>query len=391
MREALEGSQAIARVVSLTKPDVVAAYPITPQTHIVENLSKLVAEGNLHTEFVSVESEFSAASVVLGAAAAGARAYTASASQGILLMSEVMFNIAGMRIPLVMTIANRSVGAPINIWNDQSDTMAVRDAGWIQLHCISNQEAVDTTIQAFRIAQETELPVAVNMDGFVLTHTMEVIDMPTQAQVDKFLPPFEFDRKLDPAKPATMGTLVDPNWFPEVRHSHHAAMGKALSKIEEIDKAFAKDFGRASGGLLAVEGDKKAKVAILAMGSVVGTMMAGYEEYKDEVGPARIVKLRAFRPFPAKALRAAVKGVEKLVVIDRAISPGLGGVLGTEVSAVLSTMENAPKVYNYALGLGGRDIQASMYRDLLQTIQNPKAPRFSIFDADLKKLPPEDR
>jgi len=390
MREALEGSQAIARAVSLAKPDVVAAYPITPQTHIVENLSKLVADGNLHTEFVSVESEFSAASVVLGAAAAGARAYTASASQGILLMSEVMFNIAGLRIPLVMTIANRAVGGPLNIWNDQSDTMAVRDSGWIQLHCISNQEAVDTTIQAFRLAQETELPVAVNMDGFVLTHTMEVIDMPDQADVDKFLPPFEFARKLDPANPSTMGTLVDPNWFSEVRHSHHAAMGKALPKIEEIDKLFAKQFGRASGGLLTVEGDKKAKVAILAMGSVVGTMMAGYEDYKDEM-PARIVKLRAFRPFPAKALRDALKGCEKLVVIDRAISPGLGGVLGTEVSAVLSTMDNAPKVYNYALGLGGRDIQASTYKDLLKAIENPKAPRFSIFDVDLKKLPPEDR
>ena len=391
MREALEGSQAIARAVALTKPDVVAAYPITPQTHIVENISKLVAEGDLHTEFVSVESEFSAASVVLGAAAAGARAYTASASQGILLMSEVMFNIAGLRIPLVMTIANRAVGGPLNIWNDQSDTMAVRDAGWIQLHCISNQEAVDTTIQAFRIAQETELPVAVNMDGFVLTHTMEVIDVPDQAQVDKFLPPFEFARKLDPARPSSMGTLVDPNWFPEVRHSHHSAMGKALPKIEEIDKLFAKQFGRASGGLLTVEGDKKAKVAILAMGSVVGTMMAGYDAFKDEVGPARIVKLRAYRPFPAKALRDALKGVEKLVVIDRAISPGLGGVLGTEVSAVLSTMDNAPKVYNYALGLGGRDIQASMYKDLLEAIAKPKAPRFSIFDVDLNKLPPEDR
>ncbi|MCB1329306.1 MAG: hypothetical protein KDK28_07600, partial [Maritimibacter sp.] len=263
--------------------------------------------------------------------------------------------------------------------------------GWIQLHCISNQEAVDTTIQAFRIAQETELPVAVNMDGFVLTHTMEVIDMPSQADVDKFLPPFEFARKLDPARPASMGTLVDPNWFPEVRHSHHAALGKALTKIEEIDKLFAKQFGRASGGLLTVEGDKKSKVAILAMGSVVGTMMAGYEAYKDEAGPARIVKLRSHRPFPAKALRTALKGVEKLVVIDRAITPGLGGVIGTEVSAVLSTMDHAPKVYNYALGLGGRDIQASMYRDLLKAIENPKAPRFAVFDADLEKLPPEDR
>ncbi|SMH33252.1 pyruvate ferredoxin oxidoreductase [Maritimibacter sp. HL-12] len=391
MREALEGSLAIARAVALTKPDVVAAYPITPQTHIVENISKLVADGDMHTEFVSVESEFSAASVVLGAAAAGARAYTASASQGILLMSEVMFNIAGLRVPLVMTIANRAVGGPLSIWNDQSDSMAVRDAGWIQLHCISNQEAVDTTIQAFRIAQETDLPVAVCMDGFVLTHTMEVIDIPSQDEVDAFLPPFEFAGALDTANPRSMGTLVDPNYFPEVRHSHHAAMGKALAKIEEIDEAFAEVIGRASGGLLTVDGPKKAKVGIIAMGSVVGTMMAGREHYGGEVGEARIVKLRSYRPFPAKALRAAVKGLDKVIVIDRAISPGMGGVLGTEVSAVLSTLDKAPKVFNYALGLGGRDIPETMYRDLLTTIEAKDAPRFAVFDADLEKLPPEDR
>lgn len=391
MREALEGSQAIARAVALAKPDVVAAYPITPQTHIVENISKLVADGEMHAEFVSVESEFSAASVVLGAAAAGARAYTASASQGILLMSEVMFNIAGLRVPVVMTIANRAVGGPLSIWNDQSDSMAVRDAGWIQLHCISNQEAVDTTIQAFRISQETELPVAVCMDGFVLTHTMEVIDLPSQDEVDAFLPEYEFARMLDPARPKSMGTLVDPNYFPEVRHSHHAAMGKALAKIEEIDKAYKKVTGRASGGLLTVEGPKKARVGIIGMGSVVGTMMAGRENYKDEVGDARIIKLRSYRPFPAKALRDAVKGLDKVIVIDRAISPGLGGVLGTEVSAVLSTLDKAPKVYNYALGLGGRDIPETMYRDLLTTIEGKKAPRFAVLDADLDKLPPEDR
>ncbi|MEJ2021022.1 MAG: hypothetical protein P8X43_03005 [Maritimibacter sp.] len=257
--------------------------------------------------------------------------------------------------------------------------------------CISNQEAVDTTIQAFRIAEETEIPVAVCMDGFVLTHTMEVIDMPTQEEVDKFLPDFEFSSALDPANPRSMGTLIDPNYFPEVRHSHHAAMHKALEKIEQVDKDFAKAFGRASGGLLTVEGDKKAKVGILASGSVIGTMQAGMADYGDEVGTARIIKLRSYRPFPAKALRNAVKGLDKLIVIDRAISPGLGGVLGTEVSAVLSTLDNAPTVYNYALGLGGRDIPESMYRDLLKTIEKKSAPRFAILDADLDKLPPEDR
>ena len=391
MREALEGSQAIARAVAYCKPDVVAAYPITPQTHIVENLSKLVADGNLHTEFVSVESEFSAASVVLGAAATGARAYTATASQGVLLMSEVLFNIAGLRIPLVMTVANRAVGAPLSIWNDQSDSMAVRDAGWIQLYAADNQEAVDTTIQAFRITELTELPVMVCMDGFVLTHTLEVIDMPEPASVDAFLPPFDFDRALDPAHPTSVGTLVDPGYFAEMRHSHHSAMHKAIKVIQDVDTEFAKAFGRESGGLLTVEGDKDARVGILALGSTIGTLRTGMQHFGEDAGQARLIKLRTFRPFPAAALRKAVKGLDTIIVIDRAISPGLGGIVGTEVAAVLASMPDAPRVLNYALGLGGRDIPETIYKRLMQAAQDPDAPRFSVFDVDLGKLPPEDR
>ncbi len=389
MREALEGSQAIARAVALCDPDVVAAYPITPQTHIVENLSKLVAEGDLHTEFVSVESEFSAASVVLGAAASGARAYTASSSQGVLLMAEVLFNIAGMRIPLTMTVANRAVSAPLNIWNDHADSMAVRDSGWIQLHCENNQEAVDTTIQSFKIAQDTDLPVMVCMDGFVLTHTMEVIDIPTHAQVRKWLPPFVFKRALDPSDPKSLGALVSPDFFPEVRHSHHAAVDKALPVIEKVDASWAKTFKRDCGGLLTVEGPEDAKVGILAMGSTVGTLRTGLEHHD---GPgAKLIKLRAFRPFPADALRAAVAGLDSLIVIDRAISPGLGGILGSEVKSTLYGMPNAPRIHNHAIGLGGRDIPESIVGDLLSSIEDPDAPAFSVFDADLSMLPPEDR
>ena len=391
MLKALEGSQAIARAVALCRPDVVAAYPITPQTHIVENISKLVAEGDMHTEFVSVESEFSAASVVLGAAAAGVRAYTATASQGVLLMAEVLFNIAGMRIPLVMTVANRAVSAPLSIWNDHSDSMAVRDSGWIQLHCADNQEAVDSTIQAFRIAQETELPVMVCMDGFVLTHTLEPIELPAQDAVDSWLPPFEFDRKLDPSDPKSLGTLVAPDHFAEVRHSHHAAMLQALDVIEEIDASWKTLTGRACGGLLSVTGPADARIGILAMGSTVGTLEAGMQNAADDIGPARLIKLRAFRPFPAEALRAACEGLDHLIVIDRAISPGLGGVVGTEVAATLADVPGAPRIHNHALGLGGRDIPETIYADLMAAVADPDAPAFSVFDADLEKLAPEDR
>jgi pyruvate ferredoxin oxidoreductase alpha subunit len=389
MREALEGSQAIARAVALCDPDVVAAYPITPQTHIVENLSKLVAEGDLHTEFVSVESEFSAASVVLGAAASGARAYTASSSQGVLLMAEVLFNIAGMRIPLTMTVANRAVSAPLNIWNDHADSMAVRDSGWIQIHCEDNQEAVDTTIQSFKIAQETDLPVMVCMDGFVLTHTMEVIDMPTHAQVRKWLPPFNFKRALDPSDPKSLGALVGPEFFAEVRHSHHAALVKALPVIEKADASWGKAFKRDCGGLLTVEGPEDARVGIIAMGSTVGTLRAGLAE--EGVPPAKLIKLRCFRPFPDAALRAAVAGLDHLIVVDRALSPGLGGILGSEIKSTLYGMDHMPKIHNHAIGLGGRDIPLSIAGDLLATVNDPDVPDFSIFDADLSLLPTEDR
>jgi pyruvate ferredoxin oxidoreductase alpha subunit len=390
MREALEGSQAVARAVSLCRPDVVSAYPITPQTHIVENLSKLVADGDLHTEFVSVESEFSAASVVLGAAAAGARAYTASSSQGVLLMAEVLFNAAGMRIPLVMTVANRAVSAPLSIWNDHADSMAVRDAGWIQIHCENNQEAVDTSIQAFRIAEETEIPVMVCMDGFVLTHTMEVIDMPEQALVDAWLPEFNFSRSLDPASPKSIGTLVTPEFFTEVRYSHHSAMQKALSVIEDTDASWAEAIGRSCGGLLTVEGEEDARIGIIAMGSTVGTLREGHRRH-PESGAAKLIKLRTFRPFPAEAIRQAVQGLDHLIVIDRAISPGAGGILGMEVAAALFGMPDAPRLHNHALGLGGRDIPETIYTDLLASVDNPDSPGFSIFDVQTDKLAPEDR
>ncbi|NNF70867.1 MAG: pyruvate ferredoxin oxidoreductase [Rhodobacteraceae bacterium] len=391
MLKALEGSQAIARAVALCRPDVVAAYPITPQTHIVENLSRLVADGEMHTEFVSVESEFSAASVVLGAAAAGSRAYTATASQGVLLMAEVLFNIAGMRIPLVMTVANRAVSAPLSIWNDHSDSMAVRDSGWIQLHAADNQEAVDTTIQAFRIAQETELPVMVCMDGFILTHTLEPIELPDQSAVDGWLPPYQFSRKLDPGDPKSLGTLVAPDFFAEVRHSHHAAMIKALDVIEEIDREWHAFTGRRCGGLLEVTGDPDAKIGILAMGSTFGTIETGMEHAGPDTGSARLLKLRAYRPFPAEALRKAAEGLDHLIVIDRAISPGMGGIVGTEVAAVLADVPGAPRIHNHALGLGGRDIPETIYADLMATISDPDAPAFSVFDADPEKLDPEDR
>ncbi len=388
MLQALEGSQAVARAVALCRPEVVAAYPITPQTHIVENISKLVADGELVTELVSVESEFSAASVALGAAAAGARAYTASSSQGIMLMTEVLYNISGLRIPMVLTCANRAVGAPLSIWNDHQDSMSVRDSGWIQLFCANNQEAVDTTIQAYRIAERTELPVMVCMDGFILTHTLEGIDIPDQDAVDAFLPPFEFARALDPLSPTSVGTLVTPDFYAEARHSHHAAMNAALTEIESVDRDWEAAIGRSCGGLLTTDGPDDAETVILAMGSITGTLAEAMDEAGSDV---KLITLRAFRPFPVDALRAAVAGAKDLVVVDRSLSPGLGGVVGNEIRAILGAVPDAPRIHNVAVGLGGRDVPMDLLPRLIAVAGRDAPEHFEILDADLAKLPEEDR
>ncbi|GMQ87887.1 MAG: transketolase C-terminal domain-containing protein [Gammaproteobacteria bacterium] len=388
MQHALEGSLAIARAVSLCRPQVVSAYPITPQTHIVENLSKLVADGVLDCELVSVESEFSAASVALGAVAAGSRAYTASSSQGILLMSEVLFNIAGLRVPLVLTCANRAVSAPLSIWNDQQDSMAVRDAGWIQLYCADNQEAVDTTIQAFRIAEQCELPVMVCVDGFTLTHTLEVLDMPDQQQVDDFLPAFSFARRLDPANPLSVGTLVSPEFFTETRHDHHQALLDSADAIVQAQRDWLEISGRDTGGLLRCEGPEHATTGILTLGSIAGTLQEAIEEHGGGT-PARLITLRAFRPFPEQVLRDACRGLERLIVVERALSPGAGGIVGTEVRAALGAMQKPPQVFNFAVGLGGRDVPLEIYSHLLEAVDRGRGVGFDILDLDTGKLPAE--
>ena len=386
MLEAIEGSQAIARAVAMCRPQVVAAYPITPQTHIVEGLSRLIANGTLSAQYISVESEFSAASVVMGASAAGSRSYTASASQGILLMTEVLYNIAGLRIPTVLTVANRAVSAPLSIWNDHQDSMSVRDAGWIQLYCANNQEAVDTTIQAFFISEKTEIPVMVCVDGYTLTHTLEPVDIPSQEEIDAFLPPFHFRRTLDPQNPITVGTLVSPDFFTEARAVNHQAFKKAIKTIHETDDLFFQLTGRRLGALLSVTGNSTAKTGILLMGSVFGTLsdaLFSHEE-KDEI---RLLKLRSFRPFPKEDLQEAVRGLKTLIVLDRSLSTGSdGGIVGMEVRSALFGQKNAPKIINAVVGLGGRDLPLSLLSRLLDLSKNPDTPEFLFADIEPSRI-----
>jgi len=272
VRQQLEGARAVAEAVRLCRPQVIAAYPITPQTHIIEHLAQMVANGGLIVEYVSVESEFAAASLVLGAVAGGARAFTASASQGLLLMTEVLYNISGMRLPVVMVCANRAISSPINIFSDHQDSMAQRDSGWIQLYVESNQEAVDTLIQAYRIAERCELPVMVCMDGFFLTHTFEPVDMPDQAVVDQFLPTFQFSRTLDPKHPMTLGGGSEPENYLEFRASQHVALLQAQEIIKTTDADYAEHFGRGYGGLIDPYRVDGADTVLLGLGSMMGAV-----------------------------------------------------------------------------------------------------------------------
>ena len=390
--EPLEGSQALAQAVALCRPGVVAAYPITPQTHIVENISKLVADGKFKTEFVSVESEFSAASVALGAAMAGSRTYTASSSQGILLMAEVLFNIAGLRVPVVMTCANRAVSAPLSIWNDQQDSLSVRDAGWIQLYCEDNQEAIDTTIQAYRIAERTELPVMVCVDGFTLTHTLEGVTLPTQKTVDEFLPPYQFSRSLDPHHPISMGTLMPPEYYTEVRHAHHRAMHGAAQEIIAADTDWGYLTSRTYQGLVHAQGPAEAKIGVLAMGSILGTLREGLEAFPTE-SAVRLIKLRCFRPFPVEKLAETCAGLTDLIVLERAISPGgAGGIVGLEVATALSRMSDPPRLHTFVVGLGGRDIPLDILNRSLEAMEtSDNIEPFRILDVNPEKLATEDR
>ncbi|GAB2449609.1 pyruvate synthase subunit PorA [Nocardioides hungaricus] len=364
MREQLEGSQAVARTVARCRPQVVAAYPISPQTHIVEALSDLVRTGELAPcEYLTVESEFGAMSACIGASAVGARAYTATNSQGLLYMTEAVFNAAGLGLPVVMTVTNRAVGAPINIWNDHSDSMALRDAGWIQLHAASVQEAADLHVQAFVLAERLSVPVMVCLDGFVLTHATEEVDVPGRAQVDTFVPPYRPRQVLDPADPVTIGAMVGPEAFTEVRYLAEQRLQRALVEVPAIAADFARDFGRPSGGLLHSYRTEDAETVLVTLGSAAGVAEEVVDELRAEGVAVGCVALTCFRPWPAAAVRDALAAARRVVVLERAFSPGAGSIVGRDVRRSLPD-PSVPVVETVA-GLGGRPVRRAGVRRLL--------------------------
>ena len=364
MRRILEGSQAVAEFVAMCRPKVVCAYPITPQTHIVEGLARLVADGGLDAEYVLADSEFTAASVVLGASAAGARAYTATSSQGLLLMTEVVFNIAGMRLPVVMTVANRAVSAPINIWNDQQDSMSLRDCGWIQMYAEDVQEACDMHVQAYAIAEALNIPVMVCMDGYILTHATEPVEVPDQKQVDSFLPPFEPKFFLTPKDPITLGSMAGPDAYMEIRLLLHRSMQQASAAIRDAAKRYSDEFGRWGGDLLDEYRADDAEVLLVSMGSILGTMKDLVDELREEGHPVGIVKVRTVRPFPRNELHDALHNARAVGVVEKDISLGLEGILCSEIRSAFCGAASTPNISSFVVGLGGRDVRMRDIREI---------------------------
>ena len=362
-RVGLEVTVAVAEAVALCRIDMAGVYPITPQSHIAEHLSNLVADGVLDAEFVTVESEHSAMSAVIGASAAGARSYTATASQGLLLMNELLPIASAMRLPICMAIANRSVSGPLNILNDHTDIMPQRDTGWIAVFAENGQEAVDLSIQAFKIAEHKDvmLPVCVNIDGFQLTHMVEPVELPTQEEVDRFLPPFTPHATLHPARPVTMGAFAMSDYFAEIMKAKDEAIKNSKPVILDVWAEWGRMFGRSYKPVETYRSED-ADILMLTMGSMGETARLAIDELRERGVKAGLLKLRLWRPFPFEELKAAIGGVKKLIVTDRAISSGgpVGPVF-SEVKSALYAQKQRPIIYNYIFGLGGRDVQVKEF------------------------------
>ncbi|KAF5036372.1 MAG: pyruvate synthase subunit PorA [Methanoculleus horonobensis] len=357
MLEFMEGSHAVAEIVKRCRPQVIAAYPITPQTHIVEDLAQMVANCEIDAEYITVESEFSALSACLGASAAGSRVYSATTSQGLALMFEVCFNAAGMRQPIVMTIANRSLGAPLSIWNDQQDSISLRDSGWLQFYAEDNQETADLHMIAYKVCEDHDilLPAFVCFDGFILTHTFEPVALPTQEEVDAYLPAFNPYQRLDAENPLSFGMYATPEYYMEFRYEVDQAMQRAKQAFVKAGREFGEQFDRDYSALVEGYRLEDADTALVAMGSICGTVKDAIDEMRENGRKVGLLKIRAYRPFPAREIADALKGVSTVAVLDKNISLGNGGAVGTEVKSAL--YGSGISVYDYIIALGGRDVR----------------------------------
>jgi pyruvate ferredoxin oxidoreductase alpha subunit len=377
----VEGSQAVAEAVARCRPQVVSAYPISPQTHVVEHLSRLVRSGELHgCAYLTVESEFAALSSLVGASAAGSRTYTATASQGLLFMAEAVFNVAGLGLPVVMTVANRAVGAPINIWNDQGDAIAMRDAGWMQLFAADNQAAVDLHVLAFMAAEHLSVPVMVCMDGFVLTHAFEEVDVPSQQDVDAVLPPFRPRQVLDPAAPVSIGAMVGPEAYTEVRYLADRRLRSALDVLPPAAERLAQVVGRPVTSLVWPYACRGARTVVVAMGSVLGTLAEVVDNRVARGERVGALGVTCFRPFPAAAVRAALSGADEVLVVERSLAAGEDGPLTAEVARALAG--SRARVRTVVAGLGGRPVTGHGLHGLLDRAARGRLGTRTFLDLD---------
>ncbi|PLX27763.1 pyruvate ferredoxin oxidoreductase [Candidatus Parcubacteria bacterium] len=391
MRQILEGSQAIAQTIKNINPAVISAYPITPQTHIVEDLAKFKADDKAKYTYVRAESEFAAASIVAGSSATGVRVYTATSSQGILLMTEVLYNIAGMRLPVVLTCANRGVSAPITIWNDHQDAMSIRDAGWIILFAENHQEAVEQHLLAYKVSEQVGLPVMVNVDGFVLTHTYEGVSVPSTNQVKNYLPDYKPAKGafLDTDNPASFGAFAAPAYYMEIREELHDALvdsQKVLKReyenlkqaIPEVIKQSEKK-AQVNNALIEYYGPKNPTTVLVAMGSLVGTVKDAVDEIENNAGlkaklninSVGVLKIKTFRPFPEKEVLKIIQKAKFVAVLEKAVSLGAtDGPLALDMKATAKN-ETLAKVQSFIVGLGGKDITKKMIDKILVEIKKP--------------------
>lgn len=384
MKRVMMGNHAVSIGAQLAHVDVIAAYPITPQTGIVEELAELCAKGDLDAKFVKVESEHSAMASCIGASAGGSRAFTATSSQGLALMHEVLHWAAGARLPIVMAEVNRAMAPAWSIWSEQTDSLAQRDTGWLQIYCESNQEVLDTTLQAFKIAEQVKLPTMIVLDAFFLSHTSEPVEIPDQADVDAFLPPYEPTVKMDVEDPHAFGSLVTPDGYYEFRHKIQQGFEEAKDAIDEVGRDYGERFGRFYGQVEEYRTDD-ADVVLATASTITSTARDVVDERRSHGEKVGLLKIRAFRPFPFEAVRAALLGVPKVAVLDRNLSFGHHGIFHAELKSALYGQPDAPPIFGFVAGLGGRDITPDTIHEVVDMTQTSDRPAEEPYWIGLKQ------
>jgi pyruvate/2-oxoacid:ferredoxin oxidoreductase alpha subunit len=373
MKRVIEGSHAVAEAVRLARVQVISAYPITPQTHIVEILSEYCANGTMNARFLRVESEHSALAALIGAQSCGVRTFTATASQGLALMHELLHWTSGARLPIVMAEVNRALAPGWNIWTDQTDSLAQRDTGWIQIYCEDGQEVLDSMLHAYRLAEGVYLPVMVVLDAFYLSHTYEPVDVPTEEDVDRFLPPYTPRFQVDTENPCAFGQLVPPGSYMKMRHNIAAAMEETLRCLNEIEKEFYGIFQRRYNAVEAICCDD-AEIILVTSGTITSTSRMALKSLRERGEKVGILKMRLFRPFPVARVREAIANAKKIAVIDRNFSFGASGIFAQEVRAALCNAPGHPPVFGYIAGIGGLDATTELIEEIYWKTKNTAFP-----------------